>query len=116
GNGGGWHQFGALSSPVLNWFNAVYRPGSVTHGFNVWPVMQKFYPENNGFHGQFRLFVDQGEHSASLLFCLHDAYVYQATLTGKSVAPNKVPDVIYPIKIVLVKKHNKIVNLETKPQ
>lgn len=116
GNGGGWHQFGALSSPVLNWFNALYRPGSVTHGFNVWPVMQKFYPENNGFDGQFRLFVDQGEHSSSLLFCLNDAYDYQATLNGKSVPLNKVLDGLYTIKIVLEKKHNKIFNLEIKPQ
>ncbi len=116
GNGGGWHQFGALSSPVLNWFNALYRPGSITHGFNVWPVMQKFYPENNGFDGQFRLFADQGEHSSSLLFCLNDAYDYQATLNGKSVPLNKVLDGLYTIKIVLEKKHNKIFNLEIKPQ
>ncbi|MBD1433074.1 hypothetical protein H8B06_09580 [Sphingobacterium sp. DN00404] len=116
GNGGGWHQFGALSSPVLNWFNSLYRPGNVTHGFNVWPLAQKFYAENNGFEGQFRLFADQGEHSSSLLFCLNDAYDYQATLNGKSVPLNKVLDGLYTIKIALEKKHNKIFNLEIKPQ
>ncbi|TYR37860.1 hypothetical protein FXV77_00800 [Sphingobacterium phlebotomi] len=116
GNGGGWHQFGALSSPVLNWFNSLYRPGNVTHGFNVWTLAQKFYPENNGFEGQFRLFADHGEHSSSLLFCLNDAYDYQATLNGKSVPLNKVLDGLYTIKIVMEKKHSKIFNLEIKPQ
>ena len=36
GRGAGWHQFSALSSPVLAWFAAYYRPGRLTTGFNTW--------------------------------------------------------------------------------
>jgi hypothetical protein len=36
GRGAGWHQFGGLSTPVLSWYGAYYRPGRLTTGFDVW--------------------------------------------------------------------------------
>lgn len=36
GRGAGWHQFGGLSSPVLNWYAAYYQPGTVTVGLDTW--------------------------------------------------------------------------------
>ena len=36
GRGAGWHQFSALSSPVLSWFAAYYKPGRLTTGFDAW--------------------------------------------------------------------------------
>ena len=36
GRGAGWHHFGALSAPVLNWYSAYYRPGRLTTGHNAW--------------------------------------------------------------------------------
>lgn len=36
GRGAGWHQFGGLSSPVLNWFGAYHRPGRLTTGLHAW--------------------------------------------------------------------------------
>lgn len=35
GRGGGWHQFGGLSSPVLNLFASYHRPGALTTGFGT---------------------------------------------------------------------------------
>ncbi|MFW6223585.1 MAG: MGH1-like glycoside hydrolase domain-containing protein, partial [Spirochaetota bacterium] len=35
GRGAGWHQFGGLSTPVLAFFNALYRIGRVTPGYDV---------------------------------------------------------------------------------
>lgn len=34
GRGAGWHQFGGLSTPVLCWFGAYFRPGRLTCGLN----------------------------------------------------------------------------------
>jgi hypothetical protein len=34
--GTGWHQFGGLSTPVLAWFSAYHRPGTLTCGFDTW--------------------------------------------------------------------------------
>ncbi|MBE8720465.1 MGH1-like glycoside hydrolase domain-containing protein [Sphingobacterium pedocola] len=112
GNGGGWHQFGALSSPVLNWFSALYRPGTITHGFNVWPVMQKFRPENDGFNGAFKLFADQGERTTSMLICLDDKYDYEATCNGKHVALDQIFDGLYVLKIALEKKDKETFEIE----
>ncbi len=36
GRGAGWHHFGGLSAPVLNWYSAYYRPGRLTTGHNIW--------------------------------------------------------------------------------
>lgn len=36
GRGAGWHQFSGLSSPVLAWHSAYFRPGRLTTGFDVW--------------------------------------------------------------------------------
>jgi glycogen debranching enzyme len=36
GRGAGWHHFGGLSSPVLNWYSAYHRPGRLTVGHNGW--------------------------------------------------------------------------------
>ena len=34
--GSGWHHFSGLSTPVLCWFGAYYRPGRLTAGYDVW--------------------------------------------------------------------------------
>ena len=34
--GSGWHHFSGLSTPVLCWFGAYYRPGRLTGGYDVW--------------------------------------------------------------------------------
>ena len=42
GRGAGWHQFGALSSPVLSWFSSYYKKGSITTGYDFWITGKKF--------------------------------------------------------------------------
>lgn len=45
--GAGWHQFGALSAPVTQWFNAYYVPGTVTTGFNCFVRSRSWNREKN---------------------------------------------------------------------
>ncbi|MBI2514444.1 MAG: hypothetical protein HYV96_20915 [Opitutae bacterium] len=45
GRGAGWHQFGGLSSPILNWFAAYFRPGMLTGGYDCWIVEQRAEPD-----------------------------------------------------------------------
>lgn len=35
GRGGGWNNFSGLSSPIINWYNAYYTPGTVSTGFGT---------------------------------------------------------------------------------
>jgi len=41
GRGAGWHQFGGLSSPILSWFAAYFRPGTLTGGLDCLVLNQK---------------------------------------------------------------------------
>lgn len=112
GNGGGWHQFGALSSPVLNWFSALYKPGTITYGFNVWPVTQQFSANKDAFKGTFKLFPDQSK-GAAILLCLNDHFNYEARCNGKSIPLKKVFDGLYVVTINLGDQDNAF-NLEVK--
>jgi len=114
GNGGGWHQFGALSSPVLNWYSALYKPGTLTAGFNVWPIAQKFNLHNNGFKGEFKLFSDRNGKTTTLLLCLDDKSNYEAKCNGKSIILNKVFNGLYFIKVALAESEKDIFRLEVK--
>lgn len=42
GRGAGWHQFGGLSSPVINWFNAYFKVGALTVGFETLIIDKTF--------------------------------------------------------------------------
>jgi len=111
GHGGGWHQFGALSSPVLNWYSALFKPGTITHGFNVWPISQKFSSDNGGFEGKLKLFSDGNEKSATVLLCLNDENNYEAYCNGKSLPINKILEGLYAVKLELAATDKDIFNL-----
>lgn len=46
--GAGWHQFGGLSAPVVHWFAAYYRPGTLTTGFDTFVSAAQWLPGNTG--------------------------------------------------------------------
>ncbi|MDR6549099.1 MGH1-like glycoside hydrolase domain-containing protein [Paenibacillus qinlingensis] len=53
GRGAGWHHFGGLSAPVLNWFAAYYEIGKVSTGFNVWMISQQVNEDCTEFQAKF---------------------------------------------------------------
>jgi hypothetical protein len=55
GRGAGWHQFSALSSPVLAWFAAYYRPGRLTTGFDAWIHHCAFTPDHSALSAELEL-------------------------------------------------------------
>lgn len=46
--GAGWHQFGGLSAPVVQWFASYYVPGTLTTGFDTFVAQAAWLPENAG--------------------------------------------------------------------
>jgi len=52
--GAGWHHFGGLSAPVLNWFGAYHRPGRLTGGFDLWVEALTVSPDGAGLTAQLR--------------------------------------------------------------
>lgn len=85
GRGAGWHQFSGLSTPVLSWFAAYYKPGTVTTGFEIWIKNQSFKEELTFYKADISFDNATSSHRRSMLVCLNPAYNYKVTFNGKDV-------------------------------
>lgn len=84
GRGAGWHQFGGLSTPVMIWFNAYYRPGRLTAGFKVWIKKQEFLKDNTFMKADLRLYGEAGT-QLSVVTTMNAEYEYEAFWNEKPV-------------------------------
>ena len=85
GRGAGWHQFSGLSTPVLSWYNACYRQGTVTTGFEILLEKSEFDKDLKGYHGKLSFDESTAAHGRSVMICLNPSYVYQASFNGKQL-------------------------------
>lgn len=85
GRGAGWHQFGGLSAPVLSWFNAYYKPGRLTCGFDAWIKKMEFSTDRTSLNAVLNCRSPQGS-SYSVIAVMNPGYAYEATWNGESVA------------------------------
>ena len=85
GRGAGWHQFSGLSTPVLSWFSAYYKPGTVTTGFEVWIKSQKMSRDNSTYEAVIDFDKATSAHKRSILVCMDPSQKYQATFSGKQL-------------------------------
>ena len=65
GRGAGCCHFGGLSSPVLNWYGAYFRPGRLTGGFDTWITEESATPAG-GFAAELTLDGRAGDHAVML--------------------------------------------------
>ncbi|MBI5370781.1 MAG: glycoside hydrolase [Sphingobacteriales bacterium] len=85
GRGAGWHQFSGLSNPVLSWFGAYYRKGTVTTGFETWINQQSFNKDLSSYKADIVFDQATTAHQRSILICLNPAFTYTVTFNGKKV-------------------------------
>lgn len=85
GRGAGWHQFSGLSTPVLSWFNACYKLGTVTSGFEIWQQSADFNADQSGYTADLSFDQATKAHSRSLMVCLNPANRYEVLFEGKPV-------------------------------
>lgn len=85
GRGAGWHQFSGLSTPVLAWFSAYYKPGTVSTGFEVFIRKQAFSPLNRGYEATLAFDNATSPHKRSMLVCLNPASEYTASFNGQKL-------------------------------
>ena len=90
GRGAGWHQFSALSSPVLAWFAAYYRPGRLTTGFDTWIHRCEFSSDHYALDAELEL-RGRSPEEATLLATLHHGVPYRARWNGKPVFTRTAP-------------------------
>lgn len=84
GRGAGWHQFSGLSSPLLNWFAAYYRPGKVTTGFEIRVEDGRFNEELSEYTATLSFDDSSNPHKRCMIVCLAPGK-YQAFFNGKPV-------------------------------
>lgn len=83
--GAGWHQFSGLSSPILNWYNAYYKIGKVSTGFELWLDNSKFNSDYSEFTSTVMFDSASSPHNRILLVCMNPDYSYKATINGKKL-------------------------------
>lgn len=89
GRGAGWHEFGGLSTPVLYWFSAYFRPGNFNAGFNIWTEQKQF---NQDF-SEFSVILESIEPNVkktSLVICMNPNYKYQVIWNNKEITATEI--------------------------
>jgi hypothetical protein len=84
GRGAGWHHFGGLSAPVINWFASYYQLGKVSTGFNVWMLQQHFNEEFTEYRAEFH-YAGETDQAFSMLVNLAEGVTYMVVGTGCNV-------------------------------
>ncbi|WP_052732374.1 MGH1-like glycoside hydrolase domain-containing protein [Hymenobacter terrenus] len=83
GRGTGWQQFSGLSTPILSWFGAYFRPGTLTTGFDTWVQASTFSVDNTQLDATLTLSAPGT--TPTVLVCLKAGPTYRATVNGRSV-------------------------------
>lgn len=81
GRGAGWHQFTSLSSPVMCWYGAYYRPGRLTAGFDVWVHAKEFSRDCRSLDARLEVHAQDGMDPA-VIATMDPARSYRVTLNG----------------------------------
>jgi len=85
GRGGGWHQFSGLSSPVLNWYDAYYKIGTVTTGFEIWIRQQNFNSANSTYNALLDFDDATVAHKRTMLIFMAPNHRYKASFNGQAL-------------------------------
>lgn len=85
GRGAGWHQFSGLSTPVLSWFAAYYKTGTITPGFEIWINEQSFNNDYSSYKANISFDEATLPHKRAMLAGMNPAFDYQAQFNGKPV-------------------------------
>ena len=99
GRGAGWHEFGGLSSPVLIWYSAYYKPGMVTTGLNAWIEEKKFNQDNTDFTATIQFSKEQNADKSTVLVCMNPDFDYNVLINGKPIAYEKLTDTCLCLKV-----------------
>lgn len=76
GRGAGFHQFSGLSTPVLMWYNALYKPYTVTAGFMT--LISGLRRDAEGFSFN----IHSESQSGTVLVCLEEEKEYDIQTSG----------------------------------
>lgn len=84
GRGAGWHNFSGLSSPMVNWFYAYFKPGTVTTGFDVMCKNAVFGSGKTTFETELLFDKDSYGNTSTVLLCMAPGKNYSVSYCGKT--------------------------------
>ncbi|HEY1662628.1 MAG TPA: hypothetical protein VGI03_09435 [Verrucomicrobiae bacterium] len=101
GRGAGWPEFGGLSSPVLKWYSAYCRPGTLTTGFNIWITSHEFSADNSRLDTGLKMFFYTGgpQSNCSVVVCMNPAFNYEVQWNGRAVPFKEISKGLLDIEI-----------------
>lgn len=79
GRGAGWHQFSGLSTPVLSWFAAYFRPGHLTGGLDCFIKAQTWSDDFSQCEARLNII---SERVASVVLCMAPDKNYEVRWNG----------------------------------
>lgn len=98
GKGAGCSHFSGLSAPVLNWFDAYYRAGSLTGGFDA-VITRRVFSENHDSLEADISFGKPVETSRALIVTLAPGCKYEARWNNQPIATTSPHDGCLILKI-----------------
>lgn len=72
GRGGGWSNFSGLSSPIINWYNAYHRSGTVSTGFGTLVTRAEWNEDLHSVTLTLEFDKDLAGKEVALIACLAD--------------------------------------------
>ncbi|APX31784.1 hypothetical protein BH708_02560 [Brachybacterium sp. P6-10-X1] len=81
GRGNGWHQFGGLSAPVLNFFAVYHRLGNLTTGFDTRVLKSGIHADGSTLTADL-LSLPTATGTASVVATLAPGYRYEVLIDG----------------------------------
>ena len=84
GNGGWFHNFGGLSTPINLWTKAYYCPGTVNVGFDTYLEKTEKNEDNTSLKVEFTYYGTNEK--CTLLAVMNDKEKYKATLDGEEIS------------------------------
>jgi len=103
-----WHQFSALSDPVLMWYTAYYKPGTVTTGFEIWLEQEDFNNDFSSYEAIMSFDDATAVHTRSMLICMNPDFHYKAFINGEGTSFESPYDGLITIKLPKTNKACKI--------
>lgn len=93
--GAGWHHFSALSSPVLKWFAAYYKPGNMTVGFDSLVETLEFSDNNTHLISHIKIAKASGR-TFGVVASMNPYYRYRALWNDNEIKYDElIPGVLH---------------------
>ena len=102
GRGAGWHQFGALSMPVVSWFNAYYKIGTITTGYEVMVNKFEFNKDFTSLKAAISFDEATKAHERSMIVVMNPSVKYRVTLNGKQLKTQELKNGLLQIELPAV--------------